>query len=389
MSLQTTLDARGQFPDIVLQITSLETGKTLGLSNFLDYSFDSSLLVPVDTFNFTFVAPDDPLPFTNYFNEGDICQLYANGDIIATGLIDMIDIETDAEFGEKVQISGRDLMGQLEDHDAISLDSKPIYANNYTVSQVYKALSKDTRMRGLRVQNAPAKAYIFATEPGESKLSALQRYMEPLNVVSWMDPDGTVVIGRPNMAQPPLQQWILNKEKRISNCLQMKVSRAAAQIPNIMVPIWSAQVTDPPAPILPEKAIQNASAGPARLLGLNHRLPKSVIVSNPQGTSAQELSSVNALTVAGSNILQAYAKRELARQNVKEMLVQITIPGHYNDDGSPVRMDTVYNINYDRGVVSENMYCYQVQYRLTLDGGQRTNLFFCKLGRIVSDVTAP
>ncbi len=99
---------------------------------------------------------------------------------------------------------------------------------------------------------------------------------------------------------------------------------------------------------------------------------------------------MNALVRAGGgNILQAYAKREIARRNVNEIIVQAVVPGHYNEEGEPYVTDTVYHVEYDRGGVDENMYLFQTDYGLNAERGQHTNLYFCRLGSIVADVRAP
>jgi prophage tail gpP-like protein len=383
------VESTGRLPPVSLIATPLDNSGRLTLERFLTYKYSSSILIPVDTFEFTFVAPDDDQPFNKRVKDGDIVSLLGAGDALSTGIVDLVDLEVDDQFGEKVQINGRDLMGQFEDQDAISIDDKPIWANKLTIDGVARRLMENTRIRNVRVQDAPAKAYLFATEPGESKLAALQRFLEPLNCLAWMDPDGTLVVGRPNMAQPALGRLYLSKTRRDSNVISMKATRNATSIPNIVLPIWSGQETVQDR-VKAEQRLYNAAPGPTRLRKQGHRVPKCVVVSAPNGADAQELAGVNRIVVAGgSNILQAYAKREIARQNIKELLVQAVVPGHYNENGQPYRPDQVYKIEFDRGDVDENMYLYQVEYQLDESKGQRTVLFFCRLGTIVSDVRAP
>lgn len=388
-TLLKTLQSTGRFPPVQLKIKTLQSNfapsAAISISNFLSYQFDSSITTPVDTFNFTFVAPTDPNPFTSYVREGDIALLTANDITLSTGIVDQVDIEVDNEFGEKITISGRDLMAQFEDQDAITLDSSPIFGSNMTVNQVFNALATNTRIQRLRTQQATTRPWLFATEPGESKLSALQRYLEPLNHLAFMDPDGTMVLGRPNMSQSISGTVTCSKARRFSNCLGMTANRSAATIPNMIVPVFSGQeILGPRTP--KSQIIYNAASGPARLRQLGHRLQKTIVTSFPQSGSAQDLSEVNRLRAASSNMLQAYGKRELARQNFKELIVQCVMPGHLREDGSPFRPDTVWKVEFDRGQVDENMYCFQVQYQLSVDGGQRTSLFFCRLGTLVADI---
>lgn len=395
-ALIAKLEKDGRMPSLSLLIRPLEkAGGVLGalsspgylLDRFLTYNFSSSVLVPVDTFDFTFVAPDgDPLPDT--LKEGDLMMLSANDVPLATGIIDSTEVEVDSDWGEKGQIQGRDLMSQLEDQDAISMDSSPIWANGFTVENGVRRLLDNTRITKVELRDAPMKSYLLATEPGENKLAALQRFLEPLNVLSWMGPDGQIIVGKPNMAQAARGKIICSKEKRFSNVLSIRATRASGNIPNVIVPVWTGQETTVDR-VSPEQALMNAAAGPSRLFKLGHRIPRTVVISTPQATDPQGLSGINAIFAAGGNLLQAYAKREIARKNVAELIVQAVVPGHFDENGQPYMPDTVYYVEFDRGSVFENMYLYQVDYQLTEQGGQRSNLFFCRLGTIVADVKAP
>lgn len=401
-AISRTIEKEGRFPSVSLIIKPLDAtapsngvgglvasllGQSVSIERFLSYQFSASILVPVNSFSFQFVAPDGP-PLPDQVKEGDIAVISANDVTIATGIVDVVEVETDSETGEKGVVNGRDLMSQLEDQDAISLDSKPIWANSFTVVNAVRKLLDNTRITSVESRDVPSSTYLLATEPGESKLAALQRFLEPLNCVAWNGPDGRLIVGKPNMAQRATGRLILNREKRVSNVLSMRATRSSTSIPNAMVPVWIGQETTVDR-VSPEQVLLNGAAGPSRLFRLGHRVPKSVVVSTPTATDPQGLSSINALKAGGANLLQSYAKRELARRNVSELVVQVVVPGHFNELGEPFQVDTVYYIEYDRGNVYENMFLFQCDYELTESGGQRTNLWFCKLGTIVADTRAP
>ncbi len=395
--LANTIAKEGRFPPIQLLIKPLEAAggksknalsvKALIIDRFLSYNFSTSILVPVDQFTFEFVAPDGP-PINDVIKEGDIAVITANDISIGTGIVDLTEVETDSQYGEKGSVAGRDLMSQLEDQDAISLDATPIWANSFSVVNGVRKLLDNTRITTVIPRDVPSSNYLLATEPGESKLAALQRFLEPLNCIAWCDSSGALIVGKPNMSQPAKGILIINKSKRSSNCLSMRATRSSTSIPNVIVPVWTGQETTVDR-VAKSQRMENAAEGPARLFKLGHRVPKSVVISIPTATDAQGLSTVNALKAAGSNLLQAYAKREIARANVNELIVQVVVAGHFNELGEPFVVDTVYYIEYDRGNVYQNMYLYQCDYELTEQGGQRTNLWFTKLGTIVSDVRAP
>lgn len=386
--LSGKIEKGGRFPPVELRIKPLSGKPTIHLKNFTEYSFQSSILVPVDSFSFSYAAPDDKNIFSDYFQEGDIVQLYADEQELACGIVDQIDVEVGPEFGEKVSIHGRDLMGQLEDQDAVNLDSTMIFGKKMTVQAVFQKLCANTRIVKLRTQNAPADAWLFATEPQQSKLSALTTFLESLNCIAWMDPDGTMVIGKPDMSQSSLGRFIVDRPNRYSNCMGMKASFAASTIPNIMVPVWQGQ-ENVQSRVAPQQRLENAASGPARLLGLGHRLAKTVVVSNPEGDGPQAFGNLNKFLAGGSTQLQAYAKRDMARRNVNEMLVEVKMAGHYDRNGNPFQVDRVYDILYSKALRQNiSMYLYGVKYTLNETEGQRTVLSFCKTGTIVADVGA-
>lgn len=386
------LQQDGRFPPVKLRITSLDTGKTFYVSSsdgsprFLSYDFNSSIIIPVDTFSFSFVVPDSSQPLSEIIKEGDIAELEGNGKIFCVGIIDQVEIETDDRFGERVSLSGRDLLCQFEDQDVVSINSDPIYSNNYTIDQVAAKLIANTKIRGLRKQKTPSGASLFASNPGESKLAALSRYMEPLNCVAWMDPDGYLVIGKPNMAQSPIGTIRVDKQNRFSNVISIKVTRSSTQLPNIIIPIWSGQ-ENVQSRTGKQQAILNNAQGPSRLYKRGYQVPKTVVISSPNGSDPQSLADVETLkrNPGGTNFLQAYAKREVARQNQKEMIVQVVWPGHYDHEGNPFKADTTWNVIYDRGGIDKKMYCYHVEYKLDGGSGQKTIMWLCNLNTIVAD----
>lgn len=396
--LRKQLQQTGHLPKVSLHIKPLKAGGALGalasavgistnieLDHFLGYQFSSNILTPVDSFSFTFAAPDDSKPFNASVKEGDIVTLFANDEPLATGLIDSTEVETDESGGEKVTVVGRDLMGQLEDHSAISIQNKPIYVKNASISDMVKALISQTKIQGYETQDEPSGSFLFSTEPMESKLSALQRYLEPLNCLAWMTPEGKLKVGKPDMSGQSKGILRLSKEQKDSNVLSMRVVRSSTQIPTLVLPIWAGMefVQDKVA----ADALYNKAEGPSRLHKAGQILPRTIVVSNPDGKDSQGLPALNALLAAGGNhLFEAYAKRELARANQKELIVTAVMAGHYNEKGEPFSVDTLYKIEYDRGDVNEEMYLFGVEYQLSEDSGQKTILSFCRVGTIVADV---
>lgn len=371
------------------------TRKAIRFFQFLSYTFDTNILIPVDTFSFTFKNPTTGGNILNFVQEGDIAELSislgALDITLTTGIVDVIEIETTADGGEVVVCTGRDLLGQLEDQNVVGVNSQMIWGNSVTVQQAFQLIIANTRIRGVTPQSAPTNKYLLATEAGESKISALQRFIDPLNCIFWQSSDGHVIVGRPNMAQAPLGNIIADRTQiNASNVLSIKCIRSATQIPNIVIPVWTGQESII-SRVAPEQALYNPAIGPSRLRRANHLVQKAIVVSTSQGASPQDLSSANAFSVAavgGSNLLQAQAKREMARANISEITVQCNVPGHTNDNLVPFMIDQVYKVQYPSADIDMKMYLYQATYTLAAGQGPRTSLNFTQLGTIVSDIQA-
>lgn len=401
------LEQNGRFPPVTLsmfRLSDIAQGKAvkdieLFISKFMSYNFKSSVLSPVTEFNCqVHYQQGVPIP-----QEGDLFALKGNGIPVDTGIIDQPELETDANMGTTLHITGRNFLGQWEDQDAVSITTEPFYSNKATVDLVIKTLARDTRINPNKIVKhlAPSMAYLFATQPGETKLSAMQRYCEALDIYFWTLGDGRLKVGRPDMygaSGGVLGTLFMNSKKRSSNVLTIRSVRSSTQIPNIIVPLWNGQETVQARSDVKQQAIYNNAAGPKRLRKYGHRVPKAVVVSTPDGTAPQDLADINTLTVAlqnaskqkksaaaGSNILQAYGLREMARANVKELSVQIQVAGHYNDQLIPFAPDQVYRVQYDVDGIDEDMYLYEVEYFLDEQGSQRSRLFFCKQTSIVAN----
>lgn len=391
--LSEYLAKNGTFPPVTLTVRPIDSSRPpIKFNTYISYEFHSSIVVPVDTFQFSFKNPEIEGNFLDYVQEGDLVALDANNQTVMEGFIDAIDISTTLQGAEIVTVVGRDLMGQLEDQSPINDNSDPIWGNKVSIQQAVNYLIKDTRIKGLSTQDTPRNQYLLATEPGESKLSSLQRFLEPLNCVSWMVPGGRIKVGRPNMAQstPSKGLIVMDRNNRKSNVLSIKAFRSSTQIPNLVIPVWAGQESVVKR-VTKEQGIFNASAGPARLRKFGHKLAKAIPVSTPGGADPQSLAAVNdyiVSSVGGGNLLQAHAKREIARANLGELTVQVIVKGHYNDDLEPFVTDTMYQVLYPRAAVDEKMYLFDVHYLSEATDGQKTSLTFCKLGTIVSDVRA-
>lgn len=378
----------GRAPKVSLHIYPLDPSKDqILLEQFLSYQFSSSVLIPVDAFSFTFSMPGVDKGIDKYIQDGDLVEVKAGDEIICTGIIDVVDIETTVDGGDVVTVIGRNLVGQLEDQSCVSSTEEPLYNANIPLKKAVGNVIDKTRLRGLKDQDTPSGNFIFATSPGESKLAALQRFVEPLNCIIWGHPDGRLVVGRPNMSQFPQGDLFCDRKNRISNVMSIKAIRSSTQIPNTVIPIWSGQESVVKR-VTQEQGINNMAEGPTRLRNGKHFVQRVVVTSTPTGSDPQSVSDINAIKVGGSNILQSYALREIARSNVHELTVQAMVKNHFNDDSFPFMIDQVYNVNYSRAGIDEKMYLYQVEYSLDAKTGPKTSMHLCRLGCIVAGISS-
>jgi len=401
------LQKKGRFQPMRVQVqrydspnNSYEVYKTAA---FKSYRFSQSMLVPVDAFSFSFQPPSKPdnpgsPAIDDLIREGDVVTVHQGDDtddtMIATGIVDSIGLRS-ARESETFTINGRDLLGQFEDQDAVTFEDgsgkpKMEYGENVSLKSVIRELAKQTRINGdnVRLQGIQDVRQLLAYSPGESKLSALLRFLEPLNALVWTESDGTIVCGKPNFAQPAnLGQFFVRKKDGKSNVIYMQVNKNAGRIPNGVLGIWSGGELAQDA--FATGVIQNPATRCTALRKAGHIINKTVVVSVPTSNVQSDGVALNTLRNDASGYVNAYVKRMIARANVGELDVEVLVPGHCNDSGIAYTADTVAHIFNDRAQIDENMYCYAVDYMMDEGGGQSTSLHFCKLGTIVADAEAP
>ncbi len=391
--VNSRLDRDGRLPSVKLEVQPLETSrKPFTITKFNSYAFASSIIVPVDTFSFVFkpAVPEKGNRNTLYrelVKEGDLVQLTVSGAAIATGYVTSTSFASDSS-GDRITISGKDLMGFLEDNAAVNPDSSIIRGNSTSINEVVPQLLKSTRIRDFEVRNIDGKQHsLFGTNAGESKLAALNRFLDPLNGISWMSAGGKLVVGKPSFDGKVCGTLGMRTlgDKRKSNVMDMQIRRSSAQIPNAVLSIWTA-LEDIQKEISKQYLKINQADGPSRLYQSGHRIYRTIVTSVPTGADITEGTGVQRLvTAGGSNFLDSLAAREIASENINELLVSATVYGHLNEQGDPYMADQIYHCIHDRDGLDENLYLYAVDYTLSESSGYVTTLQLCKLNTIVAD----
>lgn len=383
----------GRVKTASLTVIPLESSrKTFTIERFNSYSFSTNILIPVDTFSFSF-RPNVPQQGTSgsYYSEiikeGDLVRLSIGNNSLATGYVDSVDIEADVDSGVRLTINGRDLMGFLEDNDSVNPESGILYTQNATFESTMRVLIENTRINGFERRNIDGEiSSLFATLPGESRLASLQRFIDPANAVAWMDPNGRLIIGRPDFQSPSKGTYGIRQfgNNRTANVLGMRVVRSSSQIPGAILPIYSG--TEGVQTLMGKLLMLNSAEGPSRLFKAGHKIYRTMVNSPPSANDPQSLSGLQRLLNTGSlaNAMQSLAALEFARANVNELKITCSVKGHLGDDDKPIVPDTCYDIVWDAMPLSKKMYLYGVDYVLSEDAGQVTNLQFCNVNTIVA-----
>ena len=70
-----------------------------------------------------------------------------------------------------------------------------------------------------------------------------------------------------------------------------------------------------------------------------------------------------------NNLGAALGYRQMARENVHILEVELVVQGHFDSHGNLYDVDKVYYVNIPDEDISQNLYCYSVGLELTMDHG--------------------
>ena len=366
-------------------IASLVAGG-VGIRTFTSYSFERNLLNPGAPFRFT--APGIDKSIRLGIRSGDTIQLMATdpkGNQIpaGTGYVDESDTHISPGTVEYV-ITGRDTLGQLIDNAAIDKNNRIIPAANLTMSQILVSLIANTRIPQQPVfQQADSGPMLFQTNVGETKMNALQRYMEFTNTLIWTLPNGQVILGKPNFVQSSL--GTLTVTPSASNILDCRVRRNTNNaIRRIVNQMQNGGQIDPSAYTVNN---QDADVQAVSTSGAGRSVYR--VFSYSEGfNSVNFFTQVANIPTPVNTLGAAYSYREIARENVQVLDIEVTVQGHFNNNGTLYDIDQIYSCNIPDENINQNMYVYSITHDLTIEHGMITKLKLCKLGTIVASAYA-
>lgn len=356
------------------------------IKTFDSYSFERNILIPASPFRFT--APGVDASLRKSIRSGDMVQLFAIGEDgnqipAATGIIDETDTHVAPGRVEYV-LTGRDMLGQLVDNAAVDAQNRVIQTKNLTLENVVKKIIANTQIPpGIKTQQVPTATLLFQTNPGETKINALQRYLEFTNCLIWSLPNGQIKVGKPNFVQipNPKNSLIVTSDAIGNNILDCRVRRNThTAIRQIVVQLQSLSLVDAGS-----FTRFNADSDVKKITGMKGGRSVFEVFSYGQGIdSVNFIKQVGNFSGSPSKLGEAKALREIARDNMKVLDVEITVRGHLNASGELYDVDQLYFVKIEDDDVEDVLYVYAVTHELTLEHGMTTKLRMCKKGTIVA-----
>jgi prophage tail gpP-like protein len=363
------------------------------IRTFNSYNFNRSVLTPASSFRFT--APGVDKSQRNAIRSGDNTFLWITNAQgiklpVATGIIDETDTHVRPNAVEYV-LTGRDLLSQFVDNAAVDAQNAINNVATINLENLLQILLRNTRLpQGYIKSQLPNGSVLFNTNPGETKINTIDRYLEFTNCLIWCAPNGQVIIGKPNFTQKVSGSLILNSsDETQNNVVEARVQRNLnTAIRQIVTQLsTNGQVAAGKYTVLNAAFSENADTQ-ARATSL---VGRSVYRTYSYGSGTDV---INQITQVGNsnadpqNIGNALSLREIAQENIKVLNIEIIVPSHVNEQGNIYNVDQMYTVQIEDEDVNEDMYVYDITYELTLDHGLITRMKLCRRGAIVAYAAA-
>lgn len=176
------------------------------ISDWDDISIDSQIDTPAESWSFRLFQRDgQALP--QEIAGAKKVQVFYRSQLILTSVADRVS-EAVSRDGYGLQISGRDLVGQLIDCSVPVFNGRQMsleeLLGKYVVDGDLKSL-----IQNVKIQNNAWLKNKVSVEPGESLWDSIVKAAQVTGQHVWMEPDGTLVIGNPfanpEQVQTPLR----------------------------------------------------------------------------------------------------------------------------------------------------------------------------------------
>jgi Mu-like prophage tail protein gpP len=167
-------------------------------ADWIDYSIDSDLMTPADAWQFT-LAPSESDTLPTLLAQGQPVKITLGNSTIMSGRMDCVEHAVDRR-GRRVTMHGRDGAAALVDCSSPIFVARQIGLADI-VAKVVRPLGI-TRVR-IDADSATVREKVNV-EPGEQAWDTIRHAAEANGLWPWFEPDGTLVIGRPNKPSAPV-----------------------------------------------------------------------------------------------------------------------------------------------------------------------------------------
>ena len=354
--------------------------RVIKVENFNSYNFDRNILTPSSAFRFT--APGVNKSDRMAIRSGDQIRLLITNRlghkaVVGVGFIDETDTHITPQSVEYV-LTGRDTIGQLVDNDTVDANNKIILFERANIDVLVTSLLANTRMIQTYRSKQIDKGVSFAvsTNLGETKINTLQRYLEFVNGLIWASNTGEAIVDKPNFSQNPAGVFTLKySDPSSNNVLECRVRRNINQaVRQIVMQLDGTEAASNTYETLNnmDKSLRpyrksNVGRSISRLFSYAHG---AEIINQQQGVGHGDLGR--------HTLSREYAAREIARENIKILDIEIVVDGHFNAAGYIYNIDQIYQVTIEDEDVSEPMYVYSVSYEMTLGHGMLTRMRLCR-----------
>lgn len=163
-------------------------------STWDEASLDSAIDTPADGWSLTLWNPAS-VDLDSRVKAGATIQLYYGSELVLTGVLDNLKTVV-GRNGRIVNISGRDLAGQLIDCSVPIFNGKQLTLQEL-VNRFVKAGNLATLFQNVEIQNQSWLKNRVSVEPSESIWDALAKAAQVTGQHIWLEADGTLKVGDP------------------------------------------------------------------------------------------------------------------------------------------------------------------------------------------------
>lgn len=173
------------------------------------YEIDSDLLIPADAWSVSVGLIGGDVPADVF--PGQPVAIFVGDDQVMTGAIDDI-THVVSKDRRDLHVAGRDRAALLVDCSAPVFTRKQCSLDE-VITAVVRALGiTKYEIRAGDVPKARRREKINV-EPGDSAWSVLSNAAEALGLWPWFEPDGTLVVGGPDYAAPPVATLLMYRSE--------------------------------------------------------------------------------------------------------------------------------------------------------------------------------